>query len=292
MKVAILGLTLLLGCALAAPGADSATEYPQEYYHAFKEASAGSPDFVRIGPEALECVKFEPEGLRITLPRGRLKMSPNTGVILPFAVTGDFEITTSFTILQAPQAKQSPLQTRFTLFVPLATPGETKHGKMSRATLSWRVAERGGTEFFPFVFHKNANVKRSKWNGSSTKANSGRLRLARQGRDVFFYASEGVDGSFTLLRKHPFSDQDVQDVLLVASTGGPDASFDVRVLDVRIRADSVSTSPAVAQPSGSSPGWLTPVLLSCLAGSVALGFWGLFRRRGRGQSPPPAPHPS
>src|SRR4051794_24251330 len=63
--------------------------------------------FVPIGPDTEQCVKFEPEGLRITLPRGHPKMRPNTGVAFPFAVKGDFEITVGFAILHEPEPADS-----------------------------------------------------------------------------------------------------------------------------------------------------------------------------------------
>jgi len=56
----------------------------------------------------------------------------------------------------------------------------------------------------------------------------------------------------------PFGIQDVNEMRIVATTGGPRAALDARVTDLRIRANTVSqharqSSEAVAQPLGAPP---------------------------------------
>ncbi len=78
-------------------------EYAKEYHAALKGKEEEVPGLLTYGPEAPECVKFEPEGLRITLPLGYPRQRSGTGVVTDFGVRGDFEITLSFEILQEPR---------------------------------------------------------------------------------------------------------------------------------------------------------------------------------------------
>ena len=45
-------------------------DYPQKYYHSFKGEAAMPAGWNFVGKGAQQYVKFEPEGLRITLPAG------------------------------------------------------------------------------------------------------------------------------------------------------------------------------------------------------------------------------
>src|SRR5262249_2847307 len=75
------------------------------------------------GPDADQCVRCAPDGVRTTLPANyegppgwHGKERPDTGVIVPVAVKGDFQITVSFEILREPEPEDAGYpQTRFTL---------------------------------------------------------------------------------------------------------------------------------------------------------------------------------
>src|SRR5262249_33904635 len=109
----VLGLTaavLLVGLAVAVffqpPQPQPGPKLRQEYRLSFKGASEDTPGLALVGPGAAECVRFEPEGLRITLPTGWNAVRDNTGVRLAIRVKGDFEMTMPFEILKEPKPEE------------------------------------------------------------------------------------------------------------------------------------------------------------------------------------------
>src|SRR3954447_15916767 len=95
---------LLLVCLFTMPGPVAAQPPAQEDAQHYQEPFKGPPqkagDFRLIGADAGQCVKFEPEGLRISLRPG--KNHEPTGVATAFGVTGDFEITVHYEVLEEP----------------------------------------------------------------------------------------------------------------------------------------------------------------------------------------------
>jgi DNA-directed RNA polymerase subunit RPC12/RpoP len=138
----------------------------------------------------------------------------------------------------------------------------------------------------------------------STGAATGRLRLVRTGSVLAHSAAEGTANEFLFLRQHPFGADDVKAVRVGGYTGGPNAALEVRVTDLRVRADSMPGMPEVpgvpeppgvpgAQPPTPKPGgkgWLGAALVLGLVLALgALGLWLLARRGRPGQMPAPAP---
>src|SRR5688572_16159411 len=78
-------------------------KYAEEYHPSLKGEGKPVPGLALHGPEANECVTFEPEGLRIKLPSTYPRQRPGTGVVTDFGVKGDFEITVSFEIIEEPR---------------------------------------------------------------------------------------------------------------------------------------------------------------------------------------------
>jgi hypothetical protein len=268
--------SLLPGQPPPANDTDPKAEYRQEYYYSFKGNPEKGPGLDLFGPDAEESVKFEPAGLRITLPPGYEGLRPNTGVITRFAVKGDFEITVGFEILQEPDPADSPRQTRFTLFVPLDAPGA------DRATLSRRVTTLGATEFLTWLTLSNeaTGKKEPKGDEFPTETKAGRLRLVRNGSVLSYHVAEGADGAFTLLQKYPFAANDLKDVRIVGSTGGRKAALDVRVIDLRIRADALPNVPAATVQRAGKMLWVVSVLALGLVITFVLGMW-LYTHRCR-----------
>src|SRR5436309_12619625 len=91
--IAVVALAFSTGPAAAQ---EPKAEYAKEYYQAFKGPPANAQDFKVFGPDNEQCVKFEPEGLRITLPAGHPGTRPSTGVATAFGMKGDFEVTIGF----------------------------------------------------------------------------------------------------------------------------------------------------------------------------------------------------
>ncbi len=158
-----------------------------------------------------------------------------------------------------------------------------------------RVTQRGN-DFFVWRSLKSDMSGRNEQISASrpTSAMNGRLQLVRKGSTIAANVAEGPGGEFTLLKEYPFGDEDVNDVAIVAATGGPEAALDVRITDFMIRATSFPSTAAdkvVAVPTGTTvpnnlgddtaKGKLAAVLLIGLLITVSIAFalWFVVRRR-------------
>ncbi len=219
---------------LVAPKAD----YPQEHYHSFKGNPAMAAGWEFHGPGAAECVQFEREGLRVTLPAGREGVRPGVGLQTGFSVKGDFEITMSFEILKAPvPADLGKDGTRLSLAIVKDTPHKgTAH--VEAATLSRSTSAKNATIFVTWMRRRNAadDADDTKSKIYPSTATSGRLRLVRSGAELFYLKAEGADDKFKVLTKFSFGAEDLQRVEIVGATGGDKASLDARITDIHIRA--------------------------------------------------------
>ncbi len=264
----------------------------QEYFLSLQGEGAGGAGAELIGPDAEQCVRFEPTGVRIALPagydghRGFHGERPNTGLVVPVGVKGDFEITVDFEILQEPEPDQagSP-QTRLSLDV-----GVDRSANLV-TTLSRRVEKHGGTQFMAWRClgpdYLATPKEYSKWQELGTTAKVGRLRLVRTGRVVAYHVAEGPDGQFTLLHRYEFSDAPLEDVQVVASTGkGARARFEARIRNLRIRAESLTRTTEAAGADAEDNRWVVIALAGALAVAVAGGLWLAVRRRRTGTVPP------
>jgi len=109
----------------------------------------------------------------------------------------------------------------------------------------------------------------------------------REGGDICYYVAEGSAADFTFLTRYPFGTEDLKDFHVAGSTGGAGASLDVRVTDLRIRAESVPGLPARSRttppplfpaPGGRVVGGGTPPRTRAHVGSHA-GVWLYARQR-------------
>jgi DNA-directed RNA polymerase subunit RPC12/RpoP len=297
-------LLIFLAASLFAQGdAEPKKKDPQEYHQSFKGLAEPPPGWEFYGPDAKTFVKFEPEGMRLTLPRGHPGHLAQVGLRARIAVEGDFDFVVSFEILKEPEpADAGKDQTRFTLDVVLDAP----HHDV--ATLSRRVSVSGGHQFFPWMRVWDAPSGKPQQRGKKgypAKAKTGRLRMVRTGSDLSCFVSEGADEDFTLLQKSPFSADTSIEVRFVGTTGGEKAALDVRLTGLTARAEKLTGLPEAAldrKEGGQDPlaanrhqtdrrGWLAAALVIglaiALAFAVAVGTW-LYLRQRRGATEPAA----
>jgi serine/threonine protein kinase len=284
--LAALGLVVWFAGGVGQP--EAPRDLAQQYRLSLTDPSEDRRGLEFVGPDAEDCVRFEPKGLRITLPAGYdgppgwHGERPDTGLVIPVIVKGDFEITVRFEILKEPDPPDAGFpQTRLSLDVAV------DRARNSVAALSRRVEKWGGSEFLTWVslWDEEAGKHQQRFKGFPTQAKTGRLRLARTGSVVTYSVSEGDQADFTPLLQYTFSDEDLEDVRILGSTGGPKAVLDARVWDLRVRAASLSqTTPE----EGSLPrlglrgkAWLTLAAGSFLGLAVVVGVW-LAVRRNRG----------
>ncbi len=255
----------------------------------------------RYGPDVAECVRFELGGLRITLPAGYPRQRSGTGVVTEFGVRGDFEITVGLEILEDSSSGGSGNPTELRL---VAVPNERPEPEVwykptqNRAYLA-RVL--GGPNklghYLTDVTKWNPVLPKDKWGNEQfqalerhdqqsapTQAKIGRLRLVRHGPTLYFLTSEGSAPEFTLLHKGEFGTKDLRDVRVLGSTGYAPASLDVRITDLRIRADSfVRASEPAPLPAAPAPPWRWRLVLltlgvPILAVAFVLAWWWSRRR--------------
>jgi hypothetical protein len=231
-----------------------------------------------MGPSAEQCVRFEPEGLRITL-QGHPNDGPGTGVGTHLAVKGDFEITVSFEILKEPEPEETTGNgTRFAVMINMP--------ERCVARINRGVHADGGTEFWAFsiVWDKVADrEQRRNSNSKQTVTKTGRLRIVRSSSDLTFYGAEGAN-DFTLVgERKGFGAQDLDNVALVGQVVGPKAALDVRFTDLRIRAESLPQAPVISVQKVVEKGWLAVglVLAMLITLTLCLGVWLFMRYRRR-----------
>ena len=255
-------LVVLAICAFSAPLADIAVgqepkkEYARDFDQSFKGVQPDRKDLALSGLDAEKCIKYEAEGLRITLPAGYPRARPDVGVVTRFPVRGDFEITLDYEILQElGPAESDSSGARFGLTLALSTPA-INSATLTRKTsateidyIAWRSVSMepdGPTEAAAKTF--------------KTMAKSGRLRLVRNESTMLFCVAEGAEQEFKLLDKTSIRHEDLRNIRVFGTTGDKNASLDVRVTNLRIRADAfpdagqtltapaaaIATSPAAA----------------------------------------------
>jgi hypothetical protein len=137
---AVLGLPILAGAAER-----TALERPglQEFFSSLQGKPEDGNHFRLIGPQAEKCVRFEPAGLRITLPQGHPGFRSATGVLTYLTVRGDFEITVRFEILTEPEKQDvGPFGTRLSLQAGMEIPDQDQV-KFARAVQRARKTQSG-----------------------------------------------------------------------------------------------------------------------------------------------------
>jgi hypothetical protein len=261
----------------------------QEYYWSFKSNPDKRDDFTSIGPAAADCVKFETAGLRIRLPLEHPAQA-HTGIAKNLAVTGDFEITMGWQILDEPAPADIGQGTGLLLGVDLVA-------QRNRANFTRAVRERAlFTTWFELTKEGADKPVRTEVKYFPTTARAGQFRLTRIGAELNYEFAEPASNDFTVLAQMPFSDEEVKQIRLAGLTGGPMKSLDARIIDLRIRAKTlpidgvraVADVQPIALRDDPAPargrGWLAAMLLVSLTivllVGIALGAFLYLRQRG------------
>ena len=282
--ILLAALGMVCGFTSAADGQDAATKARPEYSLSLKGKLPNALDFKLTGPNAEEFVKFEPEGLRITLPAGSPKGRPTTGLATGLVIKGDFDIRVPLRDAQrAEAARRRAYRTRFGLAVGLGSEGQ------GVVRVSRTVHQGAGTQWVAWTNREKPSIPKY----TSTTAKSGQLRLVRKDDTLLYYAAEEANPEFILLREQriPEGRDDVRDVSLFAQTDSPRAELDIRFTDLRIRAESspngLSASDGAApaaEPAGTKRWLLAAELVAVALGlllAAGLGVWLIGVRTGR-----------
>jgi hypothetical protein len=260
--LAAIGLCLAV---IGFPESARAAGEPFEYYHDFR----GRPlpaELTFFNAEEGKFFNLEPEGLRITIPKGWIHPWGGVGFRTAFGFAGDFEVTLTMELLEA----ESPLAgygVGVCLYV--AKPGTTGGATIARVVRAgdnqvvlWDLADTP----------EDANPHHEE--GVSPSAEKvGRLRLKRTGTTLHYLWAPGIDGdAFEEIHQCEFGKDQIDRIRLAALTGRQPCGVDVRLLDFRVRSGSAAaaTNPATR--------W-TLWLVTGLALAVCLGIWFAVRRR-------------
>jgi RNA polymerase sigma factor (sigma-70 family) len=241
-----------------------------------------APGLTLLGPDAEKCVHFGPDGIRIVLPLDYPGERPFTGFRVPVAASGDFEVTVSFEILKEPTSTDAgPRGTKLTVGVFLDAPQE------NLARLARRVGSKGVSQFSTWTIKEAAPGAKpqTSYKAFPTTTKAGRLRVVRLGENVSYYVARDSDADFVLLESRPLGRNDLEEVQIGASTGGPLAELEARISDLHIRSGALPPVPTAAPdaPRGSGRLALLLVLLA-VAGGMALAV-GMYVRRRQAQVP-------
>jgi|SRR5581483_6288089 len=263
----------------------------QEYVHPLKGPVEGRP-LLFVGDEADKFVKLEPEGLRITLPAGFDGERPTHGVNTAMVASGDFEISAAFEVLKEPGPGEAGSKgTKVHLLVTVDKP------PWDLAGFSRHLMPKFATRYTAWHNQWNQDTRKNKqeikW--FEAKSTKWRFRLTRKDTVLSYYLAEADEADFRLLQQYLFVGDDVKDIRVVATTGGPKAALDVRVTDLRIRAESLPNLGVVptdgmvpAEPPEERPIrgrwliWLALGLAVVVLVGVTFAVW--HRRRAQGAS--------
>jgi hypothetical protein len=310
------------GFALALRDDPPIKAYKEEYHPSFKN-NPQEVKGLKIFATDPERVTYKEDALRITLPVGTSPPRTGDGVATDFGLKGDFDITVRFEVKGQGGITRYP--TGLKLVIVPSEPAErggvwhksSQNGaslsrelrhvesaagfaanvtrwtpptrSMGESALTDKEPTPAGNDRFgrpDFSSRETQSIERK-----AAAADSGRMRLVRSGETLFFYGSDGDNAAFELISSQPFGAKDLQNVRILASTGGAGAALDVLVTDLVIRADAFPKSPDLpfdvdvniqdaAQPLSNREIVLwSAVPLAALA--LVLGVW---RGRARGRA--------
>ena len=214
-----------------------------------------------------ELLQIEPEGARITLPKGWIhRTGGGVGFWTAFGLKGDFDITTTFEVLHA-DTPPSGYGVGVCLHV-------TRKGR-GAAGIARLVLPQGVQAIFWDKY--NAKLWGEQQGAAPCTEKVGRLRLKRTGTTLLYLWAPGIDGdNFQQIHQMEFFADDMDAIRLTALTGRTPSSVDVRLLDLRVRGQLIAT-PILAAERGTLAAVLLVGMLVTLG--FAIGAWLFVRRR-------------
>jgi hypothetical protein len=243
----------------------NAPEKAEEYYHDFRGKPIPS-ELTLFNVQDEKLLQVEPEGVHIRIPKDWTHPWGGVGFRTAFGFEGDFEVTTTFELLQA-EAEPSTFGAGVYLYV--AKPG-------GGAGIGRLVLGDGR----PIVLCEKANAKgQGQWlNVSPCDDKVGRLRLKRTGSALSFWWAPGVSGdNFQEKHRTEFGTDSIERIRLVALNGRVHAAVGARFLELRVRGTGV---PVTDAPRSRWPIVAAAGIILALS-VLLLGTWFFVRQRRR-----------
>jgi LPXTG-motif cell wall-anchored protein len=214
----------LLGISCRAVGAET---FSQD----FRNGQLDRRVLSLVGKQVHQFAALEKAGLRITQAKPDQRLEP-VGCQTRFSIHGDFQVTATFEILDAPKPRIG-FGNGVTLRLVKAPP------EANAATLAWfNHPERG--EVFVADDERSVGDKREhKHEFFPTSAKAGKLRIARTGSQVRFSIAEDGEGAFREVKQIDFGTEDIQMCRIAGVTGMAPMNLDVRFTELSITADDL-----------------------------------------------------
>ncbi len=181
--------------------------------------------------------------MRITIPATMVHLLGGTGFQTTFPLSGDFEVTLAFEILQLDTPPSGfGVGVGIRLPAPAGDPGEIMIARfirpMDREIILWQRGQQNGRILV------------------SDKI--GRLRLTRSGKLLRYLWASGLSGeAFEVINQIAIGTGDIRHVRLVAMTNQKPCNLDIRLLDFRVRQ---SDQKGVSGPSDTESAPVEPVI--------------------------------
>jgi hypothetical protein len=223
--------------------------------------------FGAYGPAGRKTVFPLADGLRVWLPPGVAGVN-HSGVYSKFALAGDCEVTLKYEM-------------------PLIKPSQTG----CTVGLAFDIDEGGGSGEIQWVNGTgNASgfllraVRREKHGGENRLVvgggSRGRIGLRRINSELIFLAGDGPEGELQELDRLPFPDRTVRTMRLFGSPAGSASGVDVRIREIRIRAEEITGG--VTEKVANAWNWWWFLVLVPILGFVLFWVWRRHLRTSRG----------
>jgi hypothetical protein len=204
--------------------------------------------FSTYGYQPPKSIFPEVGGFRFWLP-ANVSDVPQTGLYSYFKLAGDCEASFAYELLNLPAPQKG-----YGAGVALAFDAGDhvgraaleriiKPGDGSGYVLQTGMAVHGGKGKEEYVFVKGTSKR-------------GRIGLRRVKKELIFLAAESPSGPLEEIGRLAFTDHTIQTVRIYADPGGSPTAVDVRVRDVRVKADEITGGMPEIAPGTATRWWL------------------------------------
>jgi ribosomal protein S27E len=237
-----------------------------EIFQDFRGKDVDAQMFRFHGPDAAARIHPEAKGLRITLPAN--PKASTIGIATRSRITGNFELTVGYELLVAERPMKG---SGLGLEIYVNTNTEAQD-----AVIFYHIVKPKEGEVY--MCDKKATINGERKTTRRTfpaQTKTGRLRLARQGKEVVYSMVEGAGADFKELCRYDWIDVDAT---IAVRAWGAENPVELLVTDLRIR-DNLPPAPAakteprpIVAPAPTSRVWLWLIGAICamliLAGAL------------------------
>jgi hypothetical protein len=241
--------------------------FSEELNYAFRSARWDEKLFRATGPDTLRALQLDTGGLRITLGKDRTSKVP-VGLCTRFGLGGDFEITMTYEILRI-EKPASGSGAGVSVYV------STVSSNQDAAGVARLVKSKGENVFTAFKATTPEGQKRKYRHSDPLQSQTlyGKLRLVRRGTELTFFVAEMAIPEFQQLYKTDWSADDVEIIRFAAENGGSPGLVNIRIKELRIRADQFGATKAPPPSTPVRGYWWLIALFVLSATAVGVRWW-------------------